>query len=1649
MKQEQKKRRMRWLVAGLFFILLIVLGAAGQKKNELFGKEKQTRAVTDITFAPGGTFVETLNTAPFDDVNKPGFVTEARAKSDHIVRSYDTYKYTYTLGLTAPGSETYTDVVLRISGKVIGGVSDDGRVLNAMVSTSRGGTYTLGEGGTSTFSYDQKDDGGGNSISTGSTIVVTIPIEVYGAENGTKLGFEMQAQIISAKDETGKVVNLEDQKIIKTFTPPKDVTVTSDVNLKVFMNGGYYDPRAPFNYVTRSEDDDKGMIMQLGVAVAMIPLEGRNTSMLGASAPRNALKINISQKIEKVNVNNSNQRETLMLGEDTPPIKIFDYGAVGKNYPVQNNTISVLYPNYIHIGGTKTLMVPYSKININSAAQEYNSAYNSGNLLMTEDVHCNINIKFQDYTLNSLSFPKTTTMGNKNTVTYNTHEKVFLSLGSYIYYSKQALEENFNLSYFLNCDSIEFINNGEEKKIYSDSSYSWSESLYPKGDINLFTVYRKENSPSPDNLLGTVTGRNIPSGDSKATIGQKIFVSSEFQNTGQLNPDETDILQKWNPTESELTAVYTSKPNAYYGEKVELKPIKYGVLSSGNYDIATLNNAKVNDYVWYDSIEEAKLNGEISAVWGGTIGKLATNNSTFLYTERIVKREAVEFGWKDKLGNPFVTISSGKMFIKEISYEREYPTKSNFFGTEYDDIGLIKYQTPNGQYGDSLLVVPYNLTIDKKAIEIDSETQQEKEQSSFSASATINWKLQPTITTEAKGELSEVDISVTDILPKGLEYMSGTGFYGDHLMEPEVSGPNEKGEYTLVWNFKAKPTEVLPAITYQTYTDKNKLNFVNEAATLVNRAIISSPLVNSAESLRRKDYTVTIIKDAGWSIRKEASNPLLEANDQDTPITFVMRIDNSTGVDMKGVKVLDVLPKHGDLLGTKFDGTYKLVGLRVLGDDKQTVDTTAKLYYSTKEIGRDTNPNTVEANNGLTKNWVSVQPGELDVPNAKAVYMNLPSLADGHHRYLEVKILPSNNKPGNVYINRASGNSDNIVQVTQSNTASAVVVNRTLKGQVWYDDNYNGRMDDNEPFKADVPVTLYRVGENNTLEKVKTNLNGASLEGKKTDKNGAYEFDALPLGDYVVGFDVGKEITAKELYLTKAFAPDVQTLVNSKVDGKDVDGTYYLTPIEKKFSMPTVNELAGSQYTLAGINLGVLKPPALTIDKAVYNNSEDRESLDGQTVHVGDKLYYELVVKNPNPNSYVENIQVEDQLPKGMKYVEGSLRVTTPETEEPTPMEGVAFDADQKLTTTLDAQGQSPLGGLSGFDTENNSQQVIVIGFEVEILPEASGQLPNTAIAKGTFQEEELDDDSETNNDAPPKPTLEKLVEEENSVQVNDILHYTLVVGNEEKAGNWLDVKVTDALEDYLEYVAGSTKIDGTALTPEQEAAYWKDGVLTVPFAEINGGKSHEITFEAQVKVVPSSGRVVNTVSATGKDGDGKEVNPPDDTVSVPAVDVLLHLRQVVLQPVDSLVVPTKGFFELYVQEGEDKPEDAQQLGLVTGSTKKHQEPEIADDLFTTRTIKLPGDLNGVRIRDIVPEYYEFIGYIVSADSETVAADHDSKKKQEPKEIYLDYNEHVEYWVTVFIQPKFGEQDNGEPETAPRGYSWDYKTNQFGDIQLP
>ncbi|ASS69994.1 isopeptide-forming domain-containing fimbrial protein [Bacillus atrophaeus] len=282
------------------------------------------------------------------------------------------------------------------------------------------------------------------------------------------------------------------------------------------------------------------------------------------------------------------------------------------------------------------------------------------------------------------------------------------------------------------------------------------------------------------------------------------------------------------------------------------------------------------------------------------------------------------------------------------------------------------------------------------------------------------------------------------------------------------------------------------------------------------------------------------------------------------------------------------------------------------------------------------------------------------------------------------------------------------------------------------------------------------------------------------------------------------------------------------------------------------------------------RDPVLESEKTAKNLDSDKEKYEA-----GDTVVYTIKTRNTVSDGKVENLVISDELPAGLKYIEGSLKVSNG---------GEATIKDGKVTANF--------GDVT--DTEWRT-----VTFQTKIESGYAGKtIKNVASVDGGNVD--IPDKPGTDIKVDPKdPKLEskktasiKEKAEENKdadhPEVGDTLLYTIQTRNTIEDSLVKNLVISDTLPKGLEYVSGTLKVDGTAVSDDQDDdhGYFADGKASGQFGDVTDTKWHSVTFEVKVKSGQAGKDIVNTANISSDNI--KTPDKPSHEVNVyPRIPVL------------------------------------------------------------------------------------------------------------------------------------------------------------------
>ncbi|MCD2257508.1 hypothetical protein FHQ08_12510 [Lactobacillus sp. CC-MHH1034] len=1148
--------------------------------------------------------------APFDSNDDPGYDINA---NNGIVRSFD--KIYVPINLQFDASDQPYTIRFKLTGTIDNGVVAN-HMLNAKYDSSWGGTYDYDDN-SSTFSRDVSFNVTDKNNGLWSQ---TVPIQVYGATNGTVLTPHVSVQMVSVT-QAGATTPL----MTKTdLTPPigslDSTKVSSQTNLAVAIPS-YQTSTPSFNdYANATVPNKKeGIVGSMGFGIGVKPLSGRGTSFLGAAYPDPGTPITINLT-PKVTLNGSdvsslsNNIQTIQFGYvNTPLTTAQSYASL---YPNMNNQVlSDRLPRSMIFGsenGQNQINGVYNTGEFTSDASKITFTFDDW---YGSDIYPNIS---SDYSGALAIDPWATQMKTFITSVFN----LFLPTSAYVSGQNMVFSIlNGGLSYTLNGRATTATK--DQTDIIMSASDSTFKTAYT-GQVN-FTY---NNTPKmgagqtwsnymDDGLSDLGTDHWSMTSDPALYMGQKFYGWTHY---GTFTADAVggaDILEWWNPEESkydDTRAILFANGTTPAGNPI--KPTyQYGVANSAN-TLANMQARDFNSFVWYNTPAEAEKNGAISAVAIHITQPIGmTDQSNISIPREVITKVAGTNNQKGEYDDPYITLTRSKSYYdtsKSTAYEYDTPygtyaytpstytngqfTNHQAYNVATDDKGSQgSYPGSLPSFGATALIEPYLVRL--------SDFSADK--SGYGSQDTAKLSITPKVLASAGADVKDVTVKVT--LPKGISYVANTAKHGSDAITPTIA-TDTNGVTTLSFTLKRPEIGTSEPITFQANFQQLNLTFDANGQTNLNlTAEISSSDDQSVAQLRTKNLSIPISKAYTVAVVKEGhdasgtGNPVVERNQ---PFNFTVKVRNDYDDVTKNVNVLDKLPQNG-VNGSHFSGDYILNNISLTSPTGAATiwyNTAAKYQESddpdvTKNLELS-EPNTVYKKAVASEDgWVQYTPGtELD-KKVTAILIHEPSLNPGEtHLYAmnytpqSTKQDPSGNLSGDTYVNQTTLNSDRKVKL-KSNTAHVDVVNRAITGNIWHDLNKDGlvhRTDGSlEPGIKGLHVYLV----DNSGSVVQTDLNGASLMDVTSDDHGDYRLAHLQSGTYRIGFSQ-KDMQTLGLMPTKLKA-DPDDLANSSIldptqtaalpDGNKI----YLSA--DTYTLPAISEMNGnSSYVIADQNAGFL-----------------------------------------------------------------------------------------------------------------------------------------------------------------------------------------------------------------------------------------------------------------------------------------------------------------------------------------------------------------------------------------------------------------------------------------------------------------------------
>ncbi|EJQ88048.1 hypothetical protein IGW_05226, partial [Bacillus cereus ISP3191] len=435
-------------------------------------------------------------------------------------------------------------------------------------------------------------------------------------------------------------------------------------------------------------------------------------------------------------------------------------------------------------------------------------------------------------------------------------------------------------------------------------------------------------------------------------------------------------------------------------------------------------------------------------------------------------------------------------------------------------------------------------------------------------------------------------------------------------------------------------------------------------------------------------------------------------------------------------------------------------------------------------------------------------PVELKVENGKVI-AKYPAITDTKERSIIFKVkVKEEAKAGETIVNKAVVSDPN----GQSEHPEEKVTPDYKDGKVDVDKsvtNQTPKLGEEVEYR----ITFHNTVENGKLEKV-------MIE------------DTLPAGVAYVKDSLKAEGIKPE--------PVELKMENGKIIAKYPE----ITDMEKRSIVFKVKVKDSAKVGEAIVNKAIAKDPKnkpVESDVVITPQSKKGEIAATKVVNnkkpkLGEEIEYRISFHNMVENGKLAEVRVEDTIPKGLEYVENSIKA---EGEAPGPVE-LAVEAGVVKAKYIDIT-----------DTKERS---IVFKVKVKEEAEVGKEIVNRAIVDDTKHQPIEPEERITPQHKDGIINAAKIVDNP-SPKLGEEVEYRISFKNTVENGKLEKVKIEDTIPNALEYVKGSEKAEGDKPAPVK--LHVKDGKVIAEYENITDTKERSIIFKAKVKEEAEVGKEI------------------------------------------------------------------------------------------------------------------------------------------------------------------------------------------------
>ena len=577
-------------------------------------------------------------------------------------------------------------------------------------------------------------------------------------------------------------------------------------------------------------------------------------------------------------------------------------------------------------------------------------------------------------------------------------------------------------------------------------------------------------------------------------------------------------------------------------------------------------------------------------------------------------RELVEDPTIDKMGNAILRIKPSETMEFEIMFRMEDVEEQQ----EIKDKVTLRYNGQTMEKENTLTLKPAQIST---TLTSNSDI---VEGAVYRPGDTVSYYIQVTNTTKAT--LNNVKVEYT--LPATLEYVKGGMLANSDVAVGQSNFSNNVFEYTIPTLASGEKATVYVDATVKRISNANSGTINTIAKVHLNDDVYETNVKNI--EVKQADYKVSLNVDTH---QKE----ILQEGDK---VIYTIKVQN-VGDIVEAAKIIDNIPEQLEILNVEYskdeEESYSI-------SSENPVDFTYAVYpeeeLTIKITTQVKSIETESTTNLVIPNKATLIYGDLEINSNEVNITIKPSSV------IEENPTNPNNpeNPTNPNNPENPNNPDNPTNPEQKTYA--------ISGIAWIDENKNGRRDENEKLQDSVIVSLINKDTSNFA----LDANGDRIT-TTTDANGAYTFNNLPQGTYIVLFEFDTNTYTVTTYQKEAVANAVNS--DAMASTVTINGQSKLAAITEDILLDANKESIDIGFiTNAVFDLSLEKQIAkVTVINSQGTEETEYDGTDTAKVDLVAKymktanvvVTYKFIVTNKGDvTGYVNSLK--DNLPSGLEF---------------------------------------------------------------------------------------------------------------------------------------------------------------------------------------------------------------------------------------------------------------------------------------------------------------------------------------------------------------------------------------------------------------